>query len=197
MPTFPGLVHSYRCCPGPEHRPVKEQSGDIFFHKTLQEVEMLSLPSWQGSLPQRSNWFPSLTCRPWDPTYLTSLNTVTWLPGYESLEAAGTEPSLPVTFLSLCMRHIKIVRGKERENIAFLIKAFAWKGERPEFWLYFKAAYIVLCCRAVSYSVIQVAFHPLSEGGSYARGRTLLSTHFNPILFLIKQNWSWVPQGLD
>lgn len=113
---------------------------------------------------------------------------MTWLPGYESLEAAGTEPSLPVTFLSLCLRHIKIIRRKERGDTAFLIKAFAWKGERPEFWLYFKAAYIVLCYRAVSYTVIQVAFHPLSEGGSSARGRTLLSTHFNPILFLIKQN---------
>lgn len=93
--------------------------------------------------------------------------------------------SLPVKFLLLCVRHIKIIRCKERGDIATLVKAFAGGGERLEFWFCFKAAYIVLCYRSVSYSVIQAAFCLLSEAESYVRGRTHLSTHFNPILFLI------------
>lgn len=118
--------------------------------------------------------------------------TVSQSPGHKLLEAADT-CLLPVKFLLLCMWHIKIIRCKEKGDTATLVKAFAWEGKRLEFWFCFKAAHVVLCYRFVSYSLIQAAFHPLFEAGSYARGRTHLSTHFNPILFLIIQNQCWVP----
>lgn len=67
--------------------------------------------------------------------------------------------SLPATFL-LCTNHVKVIRCKERGDVATSVKAFAWEGERLEFWFCFKAAYVVLCYRSVSYFVIQAAFHP-------------------------------------